>query len=292
MARPHQPTVLPSVATLWATVLLFGLTGCAAVYDDTVADLTITDSYPLPPQLSESSGLYCLNNQALTINDSGNPATVFTIDSIARIVAQSSLEKPNVDWEAITASHDAIFVGDIGNNRGNRSSLSIEVLDRDTMSHLRSLSIDYDGYKAGQNVPYAHDYDAEAMTWHDGKLLIFSKSWASRVSHVYEVDENAGHQTLKAKAHIEGLPGVITGADWDNTRQQYVVVGYASDPFGNFDTFLAEITPEFAVSRLWPLPGHDQVEGICVAEDGSYWVSQESVGTTQASLFRVIAPAP
>lgn len=292
MARPYQSTFLQPVATTLATVLLFGLTGCAAVYDDTVADLTITDSYPLPPQLSESSGLYCLNNQALTINDSGNAATVFTIDSMARIVAQSSLEKPNVDWEAITASVDAIFVGDIGNNRGNRSSLSIEVINRDTMSHLRSLIIDYDGYKAGQNVPYAHDYDAEAMTWHNGKLLLFSKSWASRVSHVYEVDTDADHQTLKAVAHIEGLPGVITGADWDKARQQYVVVGYASDPFGNFDTFLAEITPEFSVSRLWPLPDHDQVEGVCVAEDGSYWVSQESVGNTQASLFRVIAPAP
>ncbi|WP_414829465.1 hypothetical protein [Alteromonas sp. H39] len=292
MAKARHTTFLSPVAAVSVSLLIVGVTGCASVYDQSIANIVVTDSYPLPSLVSESSGLYCLNNQALTINDSGNAATVFTIDSKARIVAQNTMEKPNVDWEAITASDDTVFVGDVGNNRGNRSSLSIEVINRDTMEFVRSLSIDYEGYKAGQNVPYAHDYDAEAMTRHDGKLLLFSKSWASRVSHVYEVNTDVAHQALKAVAHIEGLPGVITGADWDRIRQHYVIVGYASDPFGNFDTFLAEITPEFTVSKLWPLPDHNQVEGVCVANDGSYWVTQEAVGDSPATLLRIISPTP
>ena len=273
-----------------ALILSSGLFGCATVYDKTSTDITITDSHPLPVTLAESSGLYCLDNRALTINDSGNAATVFTIDASATILSQATLTKPNVDWEAITANGDAIFVGDIGNNRGDRTSLSIEVISRDSMEYSRSIAISYEGYRAGENVPYAHDFDAEAMTWHDGKLLLFSKSWASRVSHIYEIDTQASQQTLKAVAHLEGLPGVITGADWDEQRGQYVIVGYASDPFGNFDTFLAEVSAEFAVTAIWPLPEHNQVEGVCVAADGSYWVSQESVGETKASLFRVVSP--
>ena len=270
----------------------FLLSGCAASYDDTLPQLDITDSYLLPDTLAESSGLYCLENSAFTVNDSGNTATLFEIDATGTIVSETQLDKPNTDWEAVTANQNFIYIGDIGNNRGDRSNLTIEVVERDTLRYHGTLSIDYEGYQAGSNVPYAHDFDAEAMTWRDGKLLVFSKSWASRVSRVYEVDSKASTQVLKAAGYIDGLPGVITGADWDSKRQQFVIVGYASDPFGNFDTFLAEVTPGFKVSRIWPLPDHDQVEGVCAAPDGSYWVTQEAVGDSPATLLRIMSPTP
>ncbi|MCU7553365.1 hypothetical protein OCL06_01995 [Alteromonas sp. ASW11-19] len=233
-----------------------------------------------------------MSERAYSINDSGNAATVFTVDASARIVDTHTLAEGNYDWESITASPQHLYIGDIGNNKGTRKRLTIEKLNRESFDHEATLHIRYARNTPSHNVPYAHDYDAEAMVWHDNRLRIFSKSWATRKAHVYEVNTDLLQQELTAVATIEGLPGVITGADWDDGRQHYVVVGYASDPFGNFDTFLAEVSAQFNVLNVWSLPDYDQVEGVCAAADGSYWVTQEATENQPALLFTVHSPTP
>ena len=161
----------------------------------------------------------------------------------------------------------------------------VHKVSRRDYNHVDSFSIQYAGNEPSDIFPYAHDFDAEAMVLAEGKLLIFSKSWRTGIANVYEVGSET-LQILTPIAQIAGLPGVITGADFDEMRNLYVVVGYKSDPFGNFSTFLAQLDTSFTPIEVWPLDEYKQVEGICVDKQGDYWFSEEATDLRKASLTR------
>ena len=271
------------LSVLSTTVLL--LSGCATQYPPTTQALTLSPLHVLSQQLEETSGLYCTDDRLFTINDSGNEAKVFELNYDGLVTQTYPLPLRNIDWEAITGDDEFLYIADIGNNKGKRETLMVHKVSRRDYNHVDSFSIQYAGNEPSDNFPYAHDFDAEAMVLAEGKLLIFSKSWRTGIANVYEVGSET-QQILTPIAHIAGLPGVITGADFDEVRNLYVVVGYKSDPFGNFSTFLAQLDTSFTPVEVWPLDEYKQVEGICVDKQGDYWFSEEATDLRKASLTR------
>jgi hypothetical protein len=264
------------------------LSACSSIYNASSKNVTISKVAELASELEETSGLYCSTDTLLSINDSGNAPVVFTLNYEGNIVDRTQLAVTNKDWEAVTADERALYVADVGNNKGKRDVVEIYKIQRDNVNSIKTLNIQYEGNDVTSNIPYAHDFDAEAMIKTDSGLLLFSKSWRSFVTNIYKVDETRTQQTLSAFATIEGLPGVVTGADFDSTRNQYVVVGYRSDPFGNFAAFLATTSAGFDVLNLWPLEDYKQVEGVCVDAKGSYWFSEEAIDSRPASLSKFV----
>ena len=271
------------LSVLSTTVLL--LSGCATQYPPTTQALTLSPLHVLSQQLEETSGLYCTDDRLFTINDSGNEAKVFELNYDGLVTQTYPLPLRNIDWEAITGDDEFLYIADIGNNKGKRETLMVHKVSRRDYNHVDSFSIQYAGNEPSDNFPYAHDFDAEAMVLAEGKLLIFSKSWRTGIANVYEVGSET-LQILTPIAQIAGLPGVITGADFDEMRNLYVVVGYTSDPFGNFSTFLAQLDTSFTPIEVWPLDEYKQVEGICVDKQGDYWFSEEATDLRKASLTR------
>ncbi len=271
------------LSVLSTTVLL--LSGCATQYPPTTQALTLSPLHVLSQQLEETSGLYCTDDRLFTINDSGNEAKVFELNYDGLVTQTYPLPLRNIDWEAITGDDEFLYIADIGNNKGKRETLMVHKVSRRDYNHVDSFSIQYAGNEPSDNFPYAHDFDAEAMVLAEGKLLIFSKSWRTGIANVYEVGSET-LQILTPIAQIAGLPGVITGADFDEMRNLYVVVGYKSDPFGNFSTFLAQLDTSFTPIEVWPLDEYKQVEGICVDKQGDYWFSEEATDLRKASLTR------
>ena len=271
------------LSVLSTTVLL--LSGCATQYPPTTQALTLSPLHVLSQQLEETSGLYCTDDRLFTINDSGNEAKVFELNYDGLVTQTYPLPLRNIDWEAITGDDEFLYIADIVNNKGKRETLMVHKVSRRDYNHVDSFSIQYAGNEPSDNFPYAHDFDAEAMVLAEGKLLIFSKSWRTGIANVYEVGSET-QQILTPIAHIAGLPGVITGADFDEVRNLYVVVGYKSDPFGNFSTFLAQLDTSFTPVEVWPLDEYKQVEGICVDKQGDYWFSEEATDLRKASLTR------
>ncbi|MGC9330764.1 MAG: hypothetical protein ACP5DZ_02675, partial [Bacteroidales bacterium] len=87
--------------------------------------------------LGENSGLVWLNGQLWTHNDSGNSNELFCVDtadcSVLRTVEISNAV--NTDWEDICADEDYVYVGDFGNNNGDRTDLCIYKISRDFTWH-------------------------------------------------------------------------------------------------------------------------------------------------------------
>lgn len=244
----------------------------------------------LDAQLGETSGLSCDEEGAITVNDSGNDPVLFQLNERGDILKQTKVKEKNHDWEAVTSDDKYYYVGDIGNNHGARKNLTVLKVDKTDWSTTARIAVNYDGYQPGTYERVSHDFDAEALVAHDGQLLLFSKSWATHKVHIYRLPHDTAQPStvaLKPVAEVTGLPGVVTGADWDEFNQRYVVVGYSLKTFGFFEPFMAFISEKFDVINTFPLAQSAQVEGVCVKDKHEIWYTQESAPLSTASLFRI-----
>jgi len=144
--------------------------------------------------LEETSGLVVVNGKLLSMNDSGNSAEIFEFSpDNGNITKTYSTNAVNIDWEAITLdSNNNIYVGDFGNNHGNRKDLSIYKFpftpDVDSLKYSSKINFFYPQQKDFSKKNVNHDLDCEAMIFLNDKIHIFSKSWkTSSVVH-YTID--------------------------------------------------------------------------------------------------------
>ena len=89
----------------------------------------------LSDSLRETSGLTFLKDKLYTFNDGGNPNLVFEVDKDpGKILNKLQTNFPNKDWEAITNDGENLYIGDFGNNAGNRKDLAIYKIENSTNS--------------------------------------------------------------------------------------------------------------------------------------------------------------
>lgn len=255
----------------------------------------------LTTQVAETSGLACVNHQLWTLNDSGNAAEIYQLSERGDVKARVPLALKNIDWEAITAHGNTVFIGDIGNNSGQRDELFLHrfSLQGTQVQHLQSFTIKYPNKPATALSPYAHDFDAEALVALDGQhLLLFSKSWASGISHVYKISLGpAQGSTMQWVADIEGLPGLITDATRIAGSEDFQVVGYMNYRSNllqfmfnqEFSAFTARISKDFKVIESHPLAHQGQVEAVSLCQQ-RFWFTAEQYQQQPAQLWSETVP--
>ncbi|MFI5220229.1 MAG: hypothetical protein ACHQNT_12150, partial [Bacteroidia bacterium] len=107
-------------------------------------NVTITDKTNLStPLLDETSGIEFLANKLWTHNDSGNSNDIYRVDTSSNTVFQTVhiSNATNVDWEDITYGNDYLFVGDFGNNNGNRQNLKIYRIHKNNLSDTATTAV-------------------------------------------------------------------------------------------------------------------------------------------------------
>ena len=67
------------------------MTGCS-VSADTQRGVEVLSSYSLDNALKETSGLFCIDGGAFSINDSGNKPELFTINELGKITGKAELD--------------------------------------------------------------------------------------------------------------------------------------------------------------------------------------------------------
>ena len=81
----------------------------------------------LPAMLSESSGAVFFNGRFISHNDSGNENKLYELDTATGLILRTVhiQNAVNSDWEDLAQDATSLYIGDIGNNRGNRTDLKI-----------------------------------------------------------------------------------------------------------------------------------------------------------------------
>lgn len=270
-------------------------------------DIKIRNDHALPQQLREISGAVFWDGLLWAHNDGGDEPVLYALDTSAfKIVKRVYLKQAvNTDWEDIAQDGHFIYIGDIGNNAGNRNYLQIYKIaksdikasgTKDSVSVLPQLiTVSYKDKPAGILKKHRHNYDAEALAAYGGRLYIFSKNWLGGPSVVYAVDTAAGVYEPEPFCRLAS-DFLVTGADI--RENELWVCGYYID---------VKIDRIVAASFAWPpqpgqnvilrsmhsfSPSFRQLETIAAIPGGGFFMAFEQlqVGALGAGpgIFRFI----
>lgn len=253
----------------------------------------------LPKEVNETSGLFSHNGRLWTHNDSGGKPILYALDTTTFEVVQRIIlaNVKNKDWEDVCTDGKTVYVGDIGNNKGNHKKLKIFTFplsaipeEGDTTVNVDSIIFRFGDQTNFDNKKHEHDYDCEAMFATDNCLYLLSKGWATGTTRLYRLPKTPGNYVAEVVNGFDSQ-GLITGADYDRENHILVVIGYVKTvwkPFMylifDFDEAGVKLT-----NRRFEMPQWRgaQTEGVCFFDDGRCYVSAETSPTMTSRVFIV-----
>jgi hypothetical protein len=290
-------TSLKTVSTAW---LALALVTCSHT-EDPVKDPKLIRVCKLPVELQENSGMTEYSDLLWNINDGGNVAAIYGFGTKDTVVHQKVTlrEAVNTDWEDITQDKKHLYVGDFGNNLGDRRDLRIYILNKsdilpasDTITPAGVISFSYeDQTDFTTTANYSTPWDCEAFVILGDSVLLFTKDWQSNQTSLYTLPAKAGNFTAKFRKRYN-ISGLVTAAAWSDTKKELLLLGYQS--FTPFITVVSDFGLDnitFAATRRINFPdlSGTQTEGIAYSGNGSVYVSceQSPYGRYGPTLFRV-----
>ncbi|NVK44594.1 MAG: hypothetical protein HWE39_25470 [Oceanospirillaceae bacterium] len=255
------------------------MSGCSSVATtDTGAvslagDIAITRVALLPEEVLETSGLALVDGRLWTVNDSGNEAALYGLGhngaALEKVLYLAGAE--NVDWEAVAADGQYLFVADCGNNRGNRAQLDLYRVALADLSAPDGSRVDYRRmhFRYGERLEVTssgdHNYDCEALTAVDDSLWLFSKDRGDGQSRLYRLSGAADEQSVFPVATYP-VDGLVTGADFDPVSRRLALIGYSRERlFGHSFLWLVPVPgelPDWSAARRYRLGIYAQWEAV------------------------------
>jgi hypothetical protein len=226
----------------------------------------------LSDSLKETSGLTFLKDKLYTLNDGGNTNEIFEIDkNSGKILSKLKIKFPNKDWEAMTNDGENFYIGDFGNNAGNRKDLA--VYKTDFQGNYSKNSFNYSAQDDFSTRYLSHNFDAEAMIFLNEKVYVFSKEWSFKnISH-YTIDlQNSENQSLVS---LESFHAGFVITDAAYFEGKLYVVGYTRKAKvymmifeeNSEGLFFSKPLKKYKLGSFLSI---GQVEGIAVNKDGVY----------------------
>ena len=242
----------------------------------------------------ETSGLAFFDDQLWTHNDAGNEDKIYQIDTMTGEILQTVIiaNSENTDWEDLAEDETHIYIGDFGNNGGDRTDLKIyKCLKSQLASGIATAEViefsyeDQTDFTSNNN---NNDYDCEAFFFYNDSLHLFSKNWVDQQTRHYVIPSIPGTYVapLRESMNVQGL---ITGADISDDGV-VALIGY--NPSG---TNLMWLCFDFQGSDFFSgnkrkislglALSNSQTEAIVFRENGYGYVSSEQFATLQAKLL-------
>lgn len=241
----------------------------------------------LDDRVEETSGLIYFRGEIWTLNDSGGFAEIYRLDAktgnVVQVIALKDVE--NIDFEDMTQDDDYIYIGDIGNNFGNRKNLVVYKLDKrdipkrqDAKVQVEAIHFNYADQKSFPFLMRRNNYDCEAIASYSDHLLLFTKNWENSKTKMYVLPKTPGNYTLDI-AYTFPSNGLITAAEFNKEDGMLSLLGY--EDFMPFVWFFWDYEDnDFfnGQSRRFNLENiHGaQTEGICFNHKGDVFISSES----------------
>jgi hypothetical protein len=285
---------LKSVSTAW---LALALVTCSHT-DEPAKDPKLSRVCILPEEMQENSGMTEYSDLLWNINDGGNEAAIFGFSTKDTVVRRKVIlrEAVNTDWEDITQDEDHIYVGDFGNNLGDRRDLRIYILNKEDLSGASdSISVsgiirfsygDQTDFTPAAN--YTTPWDCEAFVVLEDSVILFTKDWQANQTSVYTLPAKDGIYSAKFRKRYD-VTGLITAAAYSKTKKELILLGYH-----DFTPFIS-VVADFGIDNLSfadnrrinfvDLAGY-QTEGIAYSRDGLVYVSCERSPFLTQTLFK------
>ncbi len=252
----------------------------------------------LEEDMKETSGIIYFGGSVWTINDSGGEPEIYKIDKTTGTVIQKViiLNGSNRDWEDITQDDDFIYVGDFGNNNGNRADLKIFKVPKSEITGKKKVEVNaeiiglsYNDQKSFSESKHHHNFDCESLISFGDSLIIFSKNWADGKTRMYKMPKIPGQYQLDPLDTFDA-DGLVTGADYNKDSKKLVLIGYKNRLpfiyyFSNFTgrKFDSDQVYRFNLNKM----KDSQTEGIAWLNDETIIFSTEQTKSFSQQVFEL-----
>lgn len=190
----------------------------------------LTEIAQLPSNLEEASGAAFINDNLWVHEDAGNEDRLYQIDSltgeIEHLVTIAGAD--NYDWEDVTEDENHVYIGDFGNNDGNRTNLRIyKIAKNDLIENVATSEVieftfsDQVDFSVNNN---NHNFDCEAFFVFEDSLHLFSKNWVDFKTRHYVLPTTAGEHVAEVRDSLE-VQAQITSADISDDGE-VLLLGY------------------------------------------------------------------
>ncbi len=250
----------------------------------------------LPDEINETSGLIYIDSLYWTNNDSGGDACIYGFSQVTgkikRRVCLSGVK--NIDWEELCEDSENIYIGDLGNNNGNRKDLCIYIIKKndvksDTIDEIAygKITFKWEDQTDFSRAHHKTAFDCEAFICQDDSLFLFAKDWANKETRMYYLPNIPGDY-IAQKLDSFNVNGLITGADISDNGNELVMVGYRA--YKSFIWLFSDIKNHDFLggnAKRYNLFQFDsvQTEAVNIIDDCIYISCEKSA--TPASLFKL-----
>ena len=283
-------------ALLIGFVLLFSLLGKAQ--EGKWGELSPLLKSELPEEVKETSGLFFHNGRLWTHNDSGGKPILYALDTTTfEVVQRITLDKvKNKDWEDVCTDGENVFVGDFGNNKGNRKDLRIYMFPLADIPQGGDavLTVDSITFRFADQTDFSkrkvHDFDCESFFASDKNLYLFSKGWETGTTRLYRLPKTPGDYVAEVVNGFDSQ-GLLTGADYDRENHVLVLVGYVKTIWKPFMYLIFDFDEngERLSNCRFEMPhlAGAQTEGVCFFDNGRCYLTAETSPTVTSRVFVV-----
>lgn len=253
--------------------------------------------YELDPILTESSALCVWNNIFWSLNDSGGQPCLYGVNrqtgKLCYVIHVANAK--NIDWEALTQDDKYFYIGDFGNNYGNRKDLRVIKVKKPDSLNRKEFSIQgefisfcYPDQKNFKARKHRNKWDCESMIYQNDSVFLITKNWVTSFSVIYALPTKPGNYVAIKKA-VFNADGLVTDAALSADGKTLYLVGYRDYvPYISvISNYSASSLKQSRVKRyeFSALLG-TQTEGICFFENNLYF-SCEKTKVNPASVFIV-----
>ena len=259
-------------------------------------DYALTEITTLPNALEEASGAAFVNGNLWTHEDANNEDRIYQIDSLTGAVQHlvTIANADNIDWEDLAEDETHIYIGDFGNNDGNRMNLRIyKVAKADLDANVATpevIEFEYSDQTDFSIQNNNNNFDCEAFFVYQDSLHLFSKNWVDFQTRHYVLPTTAGSWVAQVRDSMF-VEGQITSADISGAGE-VLLLGYNVVTGANFFWLLFDLpnTQFFHGNKrkiqLGNALTNSQTEGVTFREEGNGYVISEKFSVLNQKLLR------
>ena len=266
---------------LFASFLLVTLSACTT-------NKLPEGAIELSKKIDETSGLASIENNFLTLNDSGGKPALYSFNAKGDLLETHKIDGAiNRDWEDIAQDSTHFYIADTGNNFATREDLTVYIVTKD-FKLKDSIKISYASQTKFKKKK-KNKYDAETLIAYGDSLLIFPKNRKSQKTQLYAFPKVGGEFSLE-KLHTFDVNALITGGDYDSNSKRLVLTAYLPDYTQYIlkaENFQLDQLEDIVLERYQLPLKPAQIEAVKILDNGSVWITSEGEGSSLPYLYKV-----
>lgn len=252
----------------------------------------------LPKELKEISGLTADGKVIWAITDKPN-ARVYQMDLSGKLKAQFDVNNATAtDVEAVTSDADYIYIGDVGDNTGDR-------VERQIIKVAKANMADKSGGKvAGERIEFTfagqetaekkkqNNFDCESLLSYKDSLYLFTKDREDKETRLFVLPKTAGKYVARFIDSFNSK-GLVTDVAIDKSGSEVAMTGYHKGHkfpfiilFNNFhgnDFFSGDHKKINLADKSWDW----QIEGITYGDNEIIYFACEGTKQVAATLYGI-----